>query len=209
MWPKISLETKIFLSIAVGTLLIIFGAAFILGKNNNKPADKGVLVRNSSHFLGSESAKVTIVEFSDFECPACVAAQPTVKQIIANYQDKIRFVYREFPLPNHEFGLIAAKAAEAAGLQGKFWEMHDKLFEKSPALSKEQIITCAQEIGLDIDKFNQDFDSEIVSQIIAQDQADGNSAGLSATPTFFINGTKFTGGLSFEQFQQEIEARWK
>ena len=202
---EVATEIKFFLAIIIGTVVLIGGAAMLLGKSS--PTDTSGLVRNNSHFVGSPNAKVTVVEFSDFECPACKAAQPTVTAVLQKYKDKIRFVYRNFPLPSHEFGMIAAQAAEAAGLQNKFWEMHDKLFEKSPDLSKDKLITYAAEIGLDSAKFNADLDSDAVRQIVLDNQADGNKAGLSVTPTFFINGTKFDGGMSLDQFSKEIEAR--
>ncbi len=205
--PKFSTETKIFLGIILGTIALIGGAALLLGKST--PTDTSGLVRNNSHFLGSQNAKVTIVEFSDFQCPACKAAQPTVTAVLQKYKDKIRFVYREFPLPSHEFGMIAAQGAEAAGLQGKFWEMHDKLFEKSPDLSKDKLISYAMELGLDPAKFAADLDSDAVRQIVLDDQADGNKASLEVTPTFFINGTKFDGGMSLDEFSKEIDTRLK
>ncbi len=192
-------ETKIFLGIITGTLVLIFGAAFFLTQPK-KPVDTSFLLSD---------AKVTVVEFSDFQCPAYKAAEPVVVEILNKYKDKIRFVYRNYPLPSHEFGQIAAQAAEAAALQNKFWEYHDKLFEKSPDLKKENLLTIAKDLGLDLDKFTKDLDSDAVKQKVADDQADGNRAGVTATPTFFINGTPFPGVLSLSQFQQEIEARLK
>lgn len=192
-------DIKIFLGIIVGTLILIFGAVFFLSQPK-KPVDTSFLLSD---------AKVTVVEFSDFQCPACKAAEPVVAEILNKYKDKIRFVYRNYPLPSHEFGQIAAQAAEAANLQNKFWEYHDKLFEKSPDLKKENLLTIAKDLGLDLDKFNKDLDSDAVKQKVADDQADGNRAGVNATPTFYINGTQFTGVLPLTQFQQEIEKRLK
>ena len=205
--PNFSTETKIFIGIIGATILLVAGAALLLGKDT--VIDTTNLVRNNSHSIGPADAKVTIVEFSDFECPACKAAQPALEQTLKDYSDKVRFVYREFPLPSHEFGFIAAQAAEAAGLQGKFWEMHDKLFQISPNLSRDQLIGAAKDLGLNMDQFTKDFDSEAVRQRILDDQADGKKANLEATPTFFINGTKFTGGLTVNQFKQEIDSRLK
>lgn len=208
---KFSPETKIFLAIIAVTVLFVGGAAAILGKGDTGStlADQSVLTRSDSHIQGPGEAKVTIVEFSDFECPACKAAQPALKQTINNYSNRIRFVYRQFPLPSHQYGFIAAQAAEAAGLQGKFWEMHDKLFEISPDLSKDKLIEAAKGLNLDMTKFTADLDSDQVRQKVLNDQADGNKVGISATPTFFINGTSFTGGLTIDQFKQEIDSRLK
>ena len=201
-------DIKIFLGIIVGTLVLIFGAAFFLTQPK-KPVDNSFLVRENAHVLGSAESKVTVVEFSDFQCPACKAAEPVVVEILNKYKDRIRFVYRNYPLPSHEFGQIAAQAAEAAALQNKFWEYHDKLFEKSPDLSRENLIILAKDLSLDTDKFTKDLDSDAVKQKVADDQADGNRAGVTATPTFFINGTPFPGVLPLSQFQQEIEKRIK
>ena len=220
----LSTENKIFAGVIGATLLLIFAAAFTLGKGtfpntNNNPstlaADTSVLVRDNSHYKGPKEAKVTIVEFSDFECPACQAAQPALNKTLADYKDKsVRFVYREFPLPSHQYAFLAAEAAEAAGLQNKFWEMHDRLFaefEKNPelVLSKDTLTGYAKDLELDTAKFALDLDSDSVRQRVLDDQNDGNKVGLSATPTFFINGTAFTGGLSVDQFAREIDFRLK
>ncbi|MBI3559060.1 thioredoxin domain-containing protein [Candidatus Gottesmanbacteria bacterium] len=201
-------EIKIFSGIIAGTLILIFGAAFIFTQPK-KPVDAGFLVRGNSFVLGASEAKVTVVEFSDFQCPACKSAEPIITAVLTQYKDKIKFVYRHYPLPNHEFAMIAAQAAEAAALQNKFWEYHDKLFEKSPDLSRENLIILAKDLNLDMDKFTKDLDSDVVKQKVADDQADGNRAGVNATPTFYINGTQFTGVLPLSQFQQEIEKRLK
>ncbi len=202
---NLNLETKIFLGVSLGTLLAVILAGVLLGKGNTVQ----MIIPENSNSIGPNDAKVTIVEFSDFQCPACKAAQPTVTAVLQKYKDKIRFVYREFPLPSHEFGMVAAQAAEAAGLQNKFWEMHKLLFEKSPDLSKDKLFEYAKSLNLDIDLFTKDFDSESVKASIAKDQYDGNAAGVDATPTFFINGTKFSGVLSLAQFEQEINSRLK
>ncbi|MCL4397714.1 DsbA family protein [Patescibacteria group bacterium] len=221
--PNLSTETKVFIAIIAGTLILIGGVAFLSGQGNSSSGstaaaqvvDTSILVRPDSHFLGPENAKVTIVEFSDFECPACQAAQPAVAQMLDTYKNSsVRFVYREFPLPSHQYAFLAAETAEAAGLQGKFWEMHDALFaafESSPdyAFDKDKAIGLAQSLGLDTAKFAADLDSDAIRQKVLNDQADGNKVGIDATPTFFVNGTKFTGGQSIDQFKQEIDFRLK
>lgn len=196
-------EVKIFLGVVVGTLALVFGASFLLGRSggqsgttnpsgqNVAPAD--VLVRPDSHKIGTDSAKVTIVEFSDFQCPSCKAAEPEVETLLAKYKDRILFVYRHFPLPAHQYGFPAAEAAEAAGLQGKFWTMRAKLFAFSPDLSIDKLKQAAKDLGLDMNKFNQDLDSDTVRQKVLNDQSDGNSLGVNATPTFYVNGKQFVG----------------
>lgn len=217
---NISLETKIFLGISIGTLLFVGLIAVFLGRGNsgsNIPATVSAqtLIPASPHSIGPVDAKVTIVEFSDFECPACQTAQPVVDQILSDYASKsARLIYREYPLQVHPYAYLAAQAAESAGLQGKFWEMHDELFkafESSPTyvFDKDKALGIAKNLGLDLTKFGNDFDSDAVKALITKDQDDANAAGLDATPTFFINGTKFTGGLSLSQFEQEINSRLK
>ncbi|MEK7565889.1 MAG: thioredoxin domain-containing protein [Patescibacteria group bacterium] len=202
-------ETKFFIGIMGVTLAIILGAAvFLSGKENVTnliPAD--ILIKTTSQVLGATDSKVTIVEFSDFECSACKAAQPIVKAVLAKYPNKVRLVYRHFPIPSHQYGFLAAQAAESASLQGKFWEMHDKLFEKSPELSTDKLIIYASELKLDIAKFAADLESDAVKQKVLDDQLDGNKAGINVTPTFFINGQKFEGVLSVDQFSREIDKR--
>lgn len=196
-----STETKIFLGIIIGTLVLIFGAAFFFGQGgssttgtgDNSPADPKLLVKADSWKTGTDSAKVTLVEFSDFECPACKAAKPIVESLLTKYNGQIQFVYRFFPLPSHEFGFISAEAAEAAGRQGKFWEMRNKLFEISPSLAKSDLDQAAKGLNLDIVKFDSDLDSDAVRQKVLNDQADGNALGVNATPTFFINGKRLVG----------------
>lgn len=214
---KFSTEAKIFLGIILGTMVLIGGAALLLGGNSSTTSstDISVLVHTNSHTIGPADAKVTVVEFSDFECPACQAAQPILDQIMATYKDKkVRFVYREFPLPIHQYAFLAAQAAESAGLQGKFWEMHDLLFKtfessKDYTFDKNKALDMAKALGLDVTKFGTDFDSDAVRQTILNDQADGNKAGLTVTPTFFINGTKFDGVLQPDEFKKEIDSRLK
>jgi protein-disulfide isomerase len=205
-------EIKVFLGIGLATLLLVFGVSFLLSKKDQTTlvVSAETLVRESNHATGSAQAAVTIVEFSDFQCPACVTAEPLAKKILEKYNDRMRFVYRHFPLTqSHPLAFGAAQAAEAAGLQGKFWEMHARLFEKSPALEPENLKTYASELGLDMEKFNKDFESDAVRQKVLDDQADGNRAGINSTPTFFINGVKYSGGLSLEEFSKEIDSRLK
>lgn len=199
-------EIKIFLAVLAGTVFLIAGAAWLLGRPET-PADQSVVVGSNSHFVGPVEAKVTVVEFSDFQCPACKAVNPTIKALTEQYKDRMKFIYRQYPISSHEFGMLSAQAAEAAGLQGKFWEMHDQLFEKSPDLSRENILAIATDLKLDTAKLAADMDSDQVRQKIMADQQDGNKLNVTATPTFFINGTKFTGVLSLSAFQQEIESR--
>src|SRR3989344_217227 len=201
-------ETKVFVGIMGVTLALVVGTAVLLsGKSAPKPVNQADLVSQNSQVLGATDAKVTIVEFSDFECPACKAAQPALDAVLGKYRDRIRFVYRHFPLAQHVNGWPAAQAAESAALQGKFWEMHKVLFEKSPDLSKDLLFGYARDLGLDTSKFSTDYESNLVREKILSDINDAGKVGVNVTPTFFINGTKFEGVLSIDEFSREIDSR--
>lgn len=157
-------------------------------------------------YLGSKDAKVIIIEFSDFECPACKRAEPVVKQVLSYYGDRILFVYRDFPIYQaHPFAQRAAEAANCAFEQGKYWEMHDLLVENQDALDVSSMKRYAREIGLDGENFDSCLDSRKYQQEVEKDANDGVAAGVRGTPTFFINGKQFTGGRSFEEFRKIID----
>lgn len=211
-------EIKILLAIFGVTAILTVGGVFFLGKSSaNTSTNKvdasvlGALTSNDDHKIGSDSAKVTIVEFSDLECPACAAAQPLVQKILDEYKGRIRFVYRHFPLPQHTKALTAINAAESAGEQGKFWEMHDKLFATQDQWSGKDnaqnlIIGYAQELGLDTEKFKVDMNGGKYDAKIEKDKNDGLTLKVNSTPTFFINDQKYSGPLSYENFKSQIDA---
>ena len=153
----------------------------------------------ADHVYGLPNGKVKLVEYGDFECPYCGQAYPQVKSLASDYSSKITFIFRNYPISTlHPNAKAAAAAAEAAGLQGKYWEMHDKLYETQSDWQNSSIddrtnkfISYAQEIGVkDINKFKDDLGSSRVVKKISFDQALGNKAGVSGTPTFYLNGTK-------------------
>ena len=140
--------------------------------------------------LGQVNAKLVIVEFSDFECPACIAASVYIKDVTSKYAQDLKFVYRHFPLEQHPLAMGAATAAEAAGLQGKFWEMHDLLFQKQGDLNDEVIKQLAKDLQLDMIKFDADKNSQNIKQKIQNDTNDALSLKINSTPTFFLNGQR-------------------
>lgn len=163
---------------------------------------------------GNPDAKVTIVEWSDFQCPFCGRVEPTLAQIEKTYGQEVRFVFKQNPLPMHPFAPYAAKASLAAARQGKFWEMHDKLFEANnahqpDALKQEKIDEMAQSLGLDMDRYRKDVDSPEVAQQIRDDQAQASKLGANGTPHFFINGARVSGAMPFESFRAVIDAQEK
>ncbi len=159
---------------------------------------------------GAISPKLTFVEYSDFQCPACGAVYPMLEEMFAEYKDRISFTYRHFPLPQHKNALSAAYASEAAGKQGKFWEMADMLFKDQSEWSESvtaQIIFegYAQKLGLDIAQYKTDAKSDAVKAKVERDQKSGKLSNIDHTPTFFINGKLATNPRSKEELKALIE----
>ena len=212
-------EVKIIAGIGIVTLAIIVGGVFFLNKPSKvsdstqpKVSDEKLLVGDESHKIATDGAKVTIVEFGDYQCPACGAAHPVVKQILNDYQGQITFVFRNFPLPMHNNAKISAEAAEAAATQGKFWEMHGKLYETQNTWAESSkpldlFVNYAQELGLDADKFKEDVDGNKYSDRINKDKSDGNALGVNSTPTFFINGEKLVGASNYNTLKSKIDSQ--
>lgn len=163
---------------------------------------------DDSPVKGPADALVTIVEFSDFECPFCKRVGPTLKQIETTYAGKVRFAFKHNPLPFHPKALPSAMVAEEARAEGgnaKFWAMHDKLFDMSPALERPALEKAAQELGLDVDAVRRALDGNRYQARIQRDQALARNLGAGGTPTFFINGRKVTGAQPFEAFKAVID----
>ncbi len=200
-------DKGIFIGIGVVSLIIVVAGVLLLsGGEPPIEATKENLVKEESQVLGNKDAKVVIVEFSDFQCPACGSAHPIVKRITQEYGDKILFAYRHFPLvASHKNALKAAEASEAAGEQGKFWKYHDLLFANQENLEVENLKRYAKELGLDMNKFNEALDSGKFKDKVTADMDDGDRLGVRATPTFFINGEMHKGGLSYDQFKESID----
>jgi len=157
---------------------------------------------------GPEDAPVTIIEFSDFQCPYCGGfATETLPQILQNYGDRVRFVFRDFPLISmHANALKAAEASECADDQGKFWEYHDLLFKNQTALDVDSLKGYAASLGLDTAAFNECLDSDKYTEEVGKDLQDGQAAGVQGTPSFFINGLPVRGAMPYASFQAAIEA---
>lgn len=153
---------------------------------------------------GPANAPVTIIEFSDYECPFCKRAEVVVQEVVKAYPDKVKLVYRHFPLDFHEQAKPAAEASACAAAQGKFWEFHDKLFAGS-SLSPERYKAIAAEVGLDQAKFDQCVQKNEFKAQIEQDMADASAVGVTGTPAFFINGRMISGAQPFEKFKEIID----
>lgn len=158
---------------------------------------------------GPATAPITIVEFSDYECPYCVRAEAVVKEVLAAYPDKIRVVYRDYPLPMHAKAPKAAEAAHCAGDQGKYWEMHDKLFANAQKLDVADLKAHAREVGVDGAKFDQCLDSGEKAKVVEMHKKAGDDAGVSGTPAFFVNGRLLSGAQPLEAFRAIIDEELK
>ena len=158
---------------------------------------------------GSKTAPVQLVVFSDFECPFCGRVNPTIDQVKKQYGDKVAVAFKHFPLSFHKNAEPAAVASLAAHKQGKFWEMHDKLFENQRALSRNDFVSYAKDLGLDVGKFEKDLDDPSLKQWVKDDMAEGSKVGVRGTPATFINGRMVSGAQPFEAFKTVIEEELK
>jgi protein-disulfide isomerase len=154
---------------------------------------------------GAESAKITIVEVSDFQCPFCQKVEPTLQQILKDYPDKVQIAYKHFPLDFHPKAPAAHAAAEAAHQQGKFWEMYEKIFANQAEMAPEKYEVWAREIGLDVERFKKDVASAEVKKRIDTDKQEVSKVGVTGTPGFFINGRFLSGAQPYENFKALIE----
>ncbi|CAN5339923.1 hypothetical protein BH10PAT1_BH10PAT1_4710 [soil metagenome] len=211
-------EAKGLIITGIVTLLILGGGIFLLSKKNDTPVkqtsiDQSILVRVDSHQT-NPSAKVTVVEFGDYRCPACKSAFPTTQQVIKDYGDKINFVFRNYAfLPNSttdsssSASNLAANAVECASDQNKFWEMHDWFYTNQPQEGDNKIYTIdnltkvAGTLGVDQTKFKACLSANSDDSRVKQDFADGQVAGVSGTPSFYINGSLLPGVPSYSDFK--------
>lgn len=192
---KLTGESKLFIGIIVASVLLIVGALFLFSRQEQKTLKtftREELFPEGSASKGNASASAYLVEFSDFQCPACKAFAPLVADITTKYGEQLAVVYRHYPLTQHTYAEKSARAAEAAKNQGKFWEMHDELFANQETLSDETLNTIVQKIGLDEATFFQDIEKQEVKDYIAKEIAEGNRFEVNSTPTFFLNGQKLT-----------------
>ncbi len=202
-------------TILAGIVVVVAGMAWIGNAQDhaNDPQTLSIPVNDSDWYVGGKDAAVTLVEYSDFQCPACGAYFPVMKGLQEAYGDKLKIVYRNYPLVTlHANAQIAAQAAEAAGIQGKFFEMHDALFQNQQSWSTETdptntFLNYATVIGLDVEKFRTDLTSNAVINEIKNDINGGNASRLSGTPTFFLNGVQITKNpQGLEPFKTIIDA---
>lgn len=190
--------------------LIIWGLVAAEQKQSRESANVVLpdQIVETDHIKGSMMASTTLVEYGDFQCPACAAYMPVVEQVLADLgPDRVRFVYRHYPLPNHGNAIPASLASEAAHTQGKFWEMYALLYErqnswKDATDAKAIFRTYAEELGLDLAKYDADYKLESTKDRINLDYKGGAKAGINATPTFFINGKKINNPANADELKK-------
>jgi protein-disulfide isomerase len=206
-------ETKILLGI-IGFIVAGMVGLFVVFNQGgtSTTADVGKLVREDSQKKGSGS--VTMVEFGDYQCPSCAAVDPTIQRLLAEYPDKLTFVFRNFPLEAiHKNAQVAAKYAEASAKQNKFWEMHDQIYARQSEWSElgdptDRFLDYAKSLGMNTDQLKKDATSTEISKLISRDIEDGNALGVTGTPTFFINGKQIANN-NYDSLKAAIEEALK
>jgi protein-disulfide isomerase len=170
-----------------------------MSRTKSSSAELTMIVSGRDHAQGSEEAPVTLVEYGDYECPHCGRAYPIIKNIQKQLGDNLRFVFRNFPITRvHPHAQIAAEAAEAAGAQNKFWEMHDMLYEHQGALEKADLSEYALDLRLDMVRFESEMASHTYNERVREDFKSGIRSGVNGTPTFYINGGRYDGSWDEE-----------
>jgi protein-disulfide isomerase len=176
-------------------------------KNQPLPPEKvAAIAKSDAPSFGPESSPVTIVEFSDFQCPFCSRAATATSQLKKTYGDKVRFVFRQFPLSFHQNANLAAQASLAANAQGKFWEFHDKLFADQSKLERPALEATAKSIGLDMTAFKKALDDKTYEAAVAADMKLGEEVAVDGTPTMFLNGKRVQDPTNFEEISKQIDA---
>lgn len=194
------------LGLIVWGLVVAMNKPVTPSKTLSTPAD----VTSIDNIIGPENAKVTLIEYSDFQCPACAMYFPVVEKLFAESSTSMRLVYRHFPLPQHANAMIASQASEAAALQGKFWPMYRLIFDnqtewENSTKAREIFTQYAERIGLNMTSFKKDIDSDIVKNKIQASRDEGIKIGINGTPTFFVNGKAISNPQGYEQFKTIIE----
>lgn len=208
----ISIITAVSLAIIVAGYLLINKTGSTSTQVPSDAQKELIDIVSDDHIKGNKDSSVTLIEYLDFECEACGAYYPLVKQLSEEFKTEVRFVSRYFPLPGHKNGMQAALSVEAASKQGKYWEMHDVLFENQSSWGEKQFADptifegYAKQIGLNLEQFKKDVSSKEVKDRVERDKASGQSLGVSGTPSFFLNGEKLQNPKTPEDFKTLIKA---
>lgn len=200
-----------FVSGIILIIAVLFAYYFYATRDSANVGTPVVTVSETDHVRGAQDGKLTLVEFGDFQCPACGAYEPLVRQVMKDNAQDLKIVFRHFPLTQiHQNALLAAKASEAAGVQGKFWEMHDMLYDKQQEWAgglnaHDIIVSYAKELGLNTTQFEADLGSRAIEEKIVSEYQEGIKLGVEGTPTFFLNGIKLENPRSLEEFDKLIK----
>ena len=208
-------KTILWLVAAVIIIGSIFGVIKLASKSqvpdsgSNTSALTISAINADENIKGNKDAQATLIEYSDFQCPACGSYYPILKKVSDDLGDKVKFAYRHFPLPQHKNAKLAATVAEAAGKQGKFWEMHDLIFQNQSDWSEDKnaaiiFAKYAQDLQLDLAKFQTDIADEEIKAKIENDYKSGVKAGVNSTPSFFLNGKKINNPRNYDEFKNAI-----
>jgi protein-disulfide isomerase len=194
--------------IIVTLAAVLIGGSVWYSSSVSEANNEGVTF--SPNFKGNENAKVTLTEYSDFQCPACASFLPVVNDILAEFGDNLKFEYKHFPLPIHPLAEAAARAAEAAGQQDAFFPFHDLLFANQASWSNSPnpmafFAKYAEEIGLDVSLFKKHYTTSLIRDRVRQDATEARQLGLTGTPTFFLNGERMSFS-TYEDFVNQIDA---
>ncbi|MCL5675885.1 MAG: DsbA family protein [Patescibacteria group bacterium] len=196
-------------AILIGTIVLITAFAF-LASSPAKPVNVEI---GNAYYTGLQNAKVTVVEFSDFQCPVCEDFNQTVfPRLLSAYKDKVKFVYKFFPLYEiHNLANISAQSAYCAGKQGKFWEYANLLMDNSAQweADQSQLVNYAKQTGLDLEKFKACQNSDEAKNAVMKDRSQGEGLGVNATPTFFVNGEKIVGLQSLDYWKKLLDSKLK
>ncbi len=198
-----------------GVVAVIYGMVALVSRGNDggTPVPLANELTTEDWQTGPAEAPLTLIEYSDFQCPACGFYYSVLKQLKQDFSGKLRFAYRHFPLSSiHPYAELAARASEAAGSQGKFWEMHDKLFENQSAWSqggdlKETFSGYAKDLGLDISRFREDLDAKEMKNSVQSDYRSGLQDGINSTPSFYLNGARLNNSdiRNYEAFRTLLQ----
>lgn len=202
-------DSKFFWGVLIVAVLVIGGFVTFSGKSNSNVALGGI-DESKGHKIGPDNATVKIVEFGDFQCPACALAAVNFEKAQADNAEKVQIIFRHFPLPNHRNGMNSSLAAEAAAAQNNFWQMLELLYVNQPRWENldnplDTFVNYAKELNLNIDQFKQDYQNPEIKKIVEADRDYGLSLNVDSTPTFYLNKVKYTGGRTASDWQKLID----
>lgn len=211
-----SMNKWFIIGITLLSFALLFGFAILVSESGSSPEEKStaLTVTEKDWTYGNKDSKVVVVEYLDFQCPACARVYPMTEKIKDEYKDRVLFVVRNFPLPNHSNGLISAKFVEASGKQGKYWEMYKLMYERQENWSESKdpasiFQSYAKELKLDISKLNVDINSEEIKNKIETDISTAKIVGVNETPTFYLNGSSMKTPSDLTSFKKLLDDELK